>query len=284
MDRVSIAAVQRKKLCGERISVLTVYDYPFARLADQAGIDCLLVSDVLGQVGLGYESTVPVTLEEMVHHTKAVIRGVDRALVLSKMPFLSSAGDFPKVLSAAEQLIKVAGAKGLEVEGGAEIVPVVRSLVRSGVPVMPHIGATAQEFMRSGAFKKRAGEASEAAALLDLARELEQAGCFAVMLECVPAEVAERMSAMLRIPVIGIGAGARCDGQILVSQDLLGLFDRFVPKFVKVYRRLGDEVLEGFREFRREVEEGAFPAAENAYAMDPQQLEALERLLEESGS
>jgi 3-methyl-2-oxobutanoate hydroxymethyltransferase len=281
MKRVSIATVWKKKREGEKITCLTVYDYPFARLADEAGIDCLLVSDVLGQVGLGYESTVPVSLEEMVHHTKAVIRGVSRAMVIAKMPFLSSAGDFQRALESAEALVKQAGAQGLEVEGGAEIVPVVAGLVRAGIPVMPHIGATVQQYLRSGTFKTQGTDAASAGELIDLAIKLQEAGAFAVMLECVPAEVARIMSRRLKIPVIGIGSGACCDGQILVTQDLLGLFDRFVPKFVKVYRELSREVQTAFQEFREEVQNGAFPASEHSYSMDAEQLEELKRLFKD---
>jgi 3-methyl-2-oxobutanoate hydroxymethyltransferase len=280
MSRVSISGLQKKKQKGEKITVLTVYDYPFARLADEAGIDCLLVSDVLGQVGLGCESTVPVTVEQMVHHTKAVLRGSSRALVLAKMPFLSGAGGFFRALDPAERLIKEAGALGLEVEGGREILPVVSGLVQAGIPVMPHIGATVQTYLRSGVFRTQAKEAVDAVDLLGLAVQLEAAGAFAIMLECVPAEVAGAMSRRLKIPVIGIGSGPECDGQLLVSQDLLGLFERFVPRFVKVYRQLGQEVLSAFREFRDEVAGGAFPAPEHGTAMGAAQLETMKRMLE----
>jgi 3-methyl-2-oxobutanoate hydroxymethyltransferase len=280
MKKVTISGLHKKKQAAEKITVLTAYDYPFARLADEAGIDCLLVSDVLGQVGLGYESTVPVTLEQIVHHTKAVLRGSNRALVLAKMPFLSGAGDFQRALESAERLVKEAGAQGLEIEGGPEILPVVSGLVAAGIPVMPHIGATVQTYLHTGVFRNQGTKGVEAKALLDLAEELAAAGAFAIMLECVPAEVAEAMSRRLKIPVIGIGSGAGCDGQILVAQDLLGLFDRFVPKFVKVYRRLGQEVLAAFREFRGEVESGAFPSSEQSTPMQAEQLEEMKRLLE----
>lgn len=280
MSRVTISALHKKKQRAEKITILTVYDYPFARLADEAGIDCLLVSDVLGQVGLGCESTVPVTLEQMVHHTKAVLRGSSRALVLAKMPFLSGAGGFSRALESAERLIKEAGARGLEVEGGREILPVVSGLVQAGIPVMPHIGATVQTYLRSGVFRTQAKEAVGAKNLLDLAVELEAAGALAIMLECVPAEVAGAMSRRLKIPVIGIGSGPDCDGQLLVSQDLLGLFERFVPRFVKVYRRLGQEALAAFREFREEVANGAFPVSEHSTAMDAAELETMKRMLE----
>jgi 3-methyl-2-oxobutanoate hydroxymethyltransferase len=280
MSRVTISGLHKKKQRGEKITVLTVYDYPFARLADEAGIDCLLVSDVLGQVGLGYESTVPVTLEQMLHHTKAVQRGSSRALVIAKMPFLSGAGDFHRALDSASPLIKEAGACGLEVEGGREILPVVSGLVQAGIPVMPHIGATVQTYMRCGVFRAQAKDPEQARDLLDLALELEAAGAFAIMLECVPSEVARAMSRQLKIPVIGIGSGPDCDGQILVAQDLLGLFERFLPKFVKVYRQLGQEVLAAFREFRDEVAGGVFPASEHSTSMEDGQLERLESMLE----
>jgi 3-methyl-2-oxobutanoate hydroxymethyltransferase len=280
MKAVTISGLHKKKQRGEKITVLTVYDYPMARLADEAGIDCLLVSDVLGPVGLGYESTVPVTLEQMVHHTKAVLRGSSRALVLAKIPFLCAAGDFLRAIESADRLIKEAGARGLEVEGGREILPVVSGLVRAGLPVMPHIGATVQRYLHSGVFATQGKRACEAKALLDLALELEAAGAFAVMLECVPTEVAEAMSRRLAIPVIGIGSGPGCDGQLLVAQDLLGMFDRFLPRFVKVYRQLGQEALAAFRRFREEVAGGAFPAAEHSTSMEAGQLEEMKRLLE----
>jgi 3-methyl-2-oxobutanoate hydroxymethyltransferase len=216
----------------------------------------------------------------MVLHTKAVRTGSSRALVIAKMPFLSAAGDFQKTLEFAERLIKEGGARGLEVEGDTEILTTVSALVRSGIPVMPHIGATVQTYLRSGVFRTQAKDGAGAKALIDLALRLEAAGAFAVMLECVPAEVAESMSRRLDIPVFGIGSGPACDGQILVAQDLLGLFDRFMPKFVKVYRHLGQEVSAAFREFRDEVESGTFPAAEHTTSMDQQQLAELFRLLE----
>jgi 3-methyl-2-oxobutanoate hydroxymethyltransferase len=280
MSQVTISFLQKKKQRAEKITALAVHDYPFARLADEAGIDCLLVSDVLGQVGLGYESTVPVTLEEMVHHTKAVLRGSSRALVIAKMPFLCGAGNFNRALESAERLIKEAGARGLEVEGGREILPIVSGLVQAGIPVMPHIGATVQSYLRSGVFRTQAKEAAQAADLLDLALGLEAAGAFAIMLECVPAEVAGASRRRLKIPVIGIGSGPDCDGQLLVAQDLLGLFERFVPGFVKVYRQLGQEVLAAFREFRDDVAGGVFPASEHSTSMEEGQLEGMKRMLE----
>jgi len=276
---VTPAALQRKKERGERITMLTAYDYPLARLADQAGIDCLLVSDVLGQVGLGYASTLPVTVEEIAHHTRAVLRGTSRAFVIAKMPQFAAAVSRADTIRNAEALVKRAGAGGLEIEGGPEIVPVTRELAALGIPVMPHIGLTGQHALRYGSFAVQGRGAEEARRLVELALELERAGAFALMLECVPSEVAGRIRTAARIPVLGIGAGVDCDGQILVAQDMLGLFDRFVPKFVKVYRNLSAEILGAFREFRQEVESGSFPAVEHSYFMDAEERERLAGLL-----
>jgi len=280
MKKVTISALQKKKKRGEKITVLTAYDYPFARLADEAGIDCLLVSDVLGQVGLGYDSTVPVSLDEIVHHTRAVLKGASRALVVAKMPFLSTAGSFDKVLDAAGVLIKETGAHALEIEGGEEILLVVEMLVQAGIPVMPHIGLTAQHFLRTGSFGFQGSTAESARRILKLAVDLQEAGAFAVMLECVPGEVAAIMTEKLTIPVIGIGSGAGCDGQILVPQDMLGLFDKFVPKFVKVYRNLSEDIQAAFRQYKEDVQSGSFPGNEHTVSMKPDQLEELRKGME----
>jgi 3-methyl-2-oxobutanoate hydroxymethyltransferase len=272
---VTPAALQRRKARGEKITVLTAYDYPLARLADQAGIDCLLVSDVLGQVGLGYPSTLPVTVEEVAHHTRAVLRGVRRAFVMAKMPQFSTAVSRSQAVRNAEALVKGAGAGGLEVEGGPEILPVVRTLADLGIPVMAHIGLTGQYALRHGSFAVQGRRAPEARRLLDLAGGLERAGAFALMVECIPAEVASLIRDAAGIPVLGIGSGPHCDGQILVPQDMLGLFDRFVPRFVKTYRNLAPEILGAFREFKEDVEAGRFPGAAQTYSMEPGELERL---------
>jgi 3-methyl-2-oxobutanoate hydroxymethyltransferase len=274
---VTPSSLLRQKQRGEKITVLTAYDYPLARLADQAGIDCLLVSDVLGQVGLGYASTLPVTVEEIAHHTRAVLRGVSRAFVIAKMPQFATAVSRSQTVRNAEILVKGAGAGGLEIEGGRETLPVVRTLSELGIPVMPHIGLTGQHALRHGNFAVQGRRAEEARGLLELARGLERAGAFALMLECVPAELAGLIREAAGIPVLGIGAGPSCDGQILVPQDMLGLFDRFVPKFVKVYRNLSREILAAFAEFKGEVQAGAFPGPEHLYSMDPEQLRQLLR-------
>lgn len=277
---ISINALHKRKKKGQKITVLTAYDYPFARLADSAGIDIILVSDVLGQVGLGYDSTVPVSLEEMVHHTKAVRKGVSHALVITKIPFLSASFPMGEVMQAASVLVKQAGCQGVEVEGGPEILPVVETLIKAGIPVMPHIGLTAQHFMRTGSFKVQGSTAEEAKDLLDFARRLEEAGVFAIMLECVPSELGQIMTERLSIPVLGIGSGPHCDGQILVPQDMLGLFEKFVPKFVKVYKKLGEDIVEVFRTFKEEVESSHFPEEIHSYSMDPEECKSLKKLSE----
>jgi 3-methyl-2-oxobutanoate hydroxymethyltransferase len=267
----------RMKERGEKITMLTVHDYPVARLADQAGIDCLLVSDVLGQVALGYQSTVPVTVQEIAHHTRAVLRGAARAMVLAKMPQFSVGVSRADTLRNAEILVKGAGAAALEVEGGAELLPVVGDLAALGVPVMAHIGLTGKHALRYGSFAVQGRRAAEARSLLELAVQLERAGAFALMLECIPNELAALIRDAVAIPVLGIGAGAACDGQILVPEDMLGLFDRFVPRFVKVYRNLSQEILGVFEEFKKEVQAGSFPGEEHSYTMEPAELEQLGR-------
>jgi 3-methyl-2-oxobutanoate hydroxymethyltransferase len=272
---ITISSLRKKKEKGEKITVLTAHDYPFARLADIAGIDCILVSDVLGQVGLGYNTTIPVSLEEIVHHTKAVCKAVSHAFVIAKMPFLEVAAPFADILKSAKTLVKEAGAQALEVEGDKEIIPIVRKLVRAGIPIMPHIGATTQDFMRTGQFQLKGKTAEATLELLDLARSLQDAGAFSIMLECVPVETADILSRDLQIPVFGIGAGAACDGQILVMHDMLGLYEKFVPKFVKVYCNLSVEITSALKEFTVDVKNGKFPGSEHSYNMAVEEFEKI---------
>jgi len=274
-DSITIASLQKKKEKGEKITVLTAHDYPFARLADIAGIDCILVSDVLGQVGLGYSTTIPVSLEEMVHHTKAVCRGVSHAFVIAKMPFLEVAAPFRDILKSVKILVKEAGAQALEVEGDKEIIPIVQKLVRAGIPIMPHIGATAQDFMRTGQFQLKGKTAEATRKLSDLAHSLQDAGAFAIMLECVPVETADILSRALQIPVLGVGSGAECDGQILVMHDMLGLYEKFLPKFVKVYCDLSEEITSALKAFTADVKNGKFPGSEHSYNMAVEELEKI---------
>ncbi len=244
--------------------MLTAYDYPIARLLDQAGVDIVLVGDSLGMVGLGYDSTVPVTMEEMLHHAKAVRRGVRRALLVGDMPFMSFQVNPEQAVINAGRFLKEAGCDAVKLEG-VESLAAAKAIVGIGIPVMGHLGLTPQTATRFGGFKVQGREPAAAAGLLRAAETLEAIGCFAVVLECVPDVVAKRITARLKIPTIGIGAGPSCDGQVVVTQDLLGLYDRLSPKFVKRYAELGQMATNAVREFARDVRQGRFPTAAQTF-------------------
>ncbi|MDA8164578.1 MAG: 3-methyl-2-oxobutanoate hydroxymethyltransferase [Desulfobacteraceae bacterium] len=274
--KLTIKAIIDRKREGGKITVLTAYDASFARLLDQAGIDILLVGDSLGMVVLGYDSTVPVTLEEMLHHARAVGRGRQRSLLVGDMPFLSyQSGPRDAILNGG-RFLKEARCDAVKVEGGAEIADTVRAMVRAGIPVMGHIGLTPQTASQLGGFRVQGRDAASARQLIAAARSLEEAGAFAVVLECIPDQLAGMITRQLAIPTIGIGAGPGCDGQVLVTHDLLGLFEKFVPRFVKQYANLAPMVKEAVASFRAEVEAGTFPAAAHCFPMqiDPATLEA----------
>jgi 3-methyl-2-oxobutanoate hydroxymethyltransferase len=257
--RVRVPDLKEMKRRGEKIAMLTAYDASLARLLDRAGIDILLVGDSVGMVLLGYETTLPVTLDVMVHHTRAVSRGARRALVVADMPFLTYQISVPEALRNAGRLVQEGGAQAVKIEGGRPVVEVARSLVEAGIPVMGHLGLLPQSVHQLGGFRRQARSPEEARQLTEDARLLEQAGVFAVVLESIPAEVAGAVSAELTIPVIGIGAGPHCDGQVLVSYDALGLTEGPVPPFAKEYARLGELATEAARAFARDVKEGRFP-------------------------
>ncbi len=246
---------------GERITVLTAYDWTMARLLDRAGIDVLLVGDSLGMVVLGHSTTVPVTLDMMVHHTGAVSRGARRALVVADLPFLTYQVDASETMRNAGRLVQEGGAAAVKIEGGRSVVDVTRRLSDAGVPVMGHLGLTPQSVHRIGGFRPQATSEAEAELLIEDAIALESAGAFAVVLESIPAETSGRVSAAVAIPTIGIGAGPGCDGQVLVSYDMLGLFDGPVPPFVKRYAALGEGVVDAARSFAAEVRGGRYPPA-----------------------
>ena len=274
--KLTIKAIIDRKREGGKITVLTAYDASFARLLDQAGIDILLVGDSLGMVVLGYDSTVPVTLEEMLHHARAVGRGRQRSLLVGDMPFLSyQSGPRDAILNGG-RFLKEARCDAVKVEGGAEIADTVRAMVRAGIPVMGHIGLTPQTASQLGGFRVQGRDAASARQLIAAASSLEEAGAFAVVLECIPDQLAGMITRQLAIPTIGIGAGPGCDGQVLVTHDLLGLFEKFVPRFVKQYANLAPMVKEAVASFRAEVEAGTFPAAAHCFPMqiDPATLEA----------
>ncbi len=270
--RLTVRDIQRMKTAGERIPMLTTYDYTTAQMVDAAGVPLILVGDSLGMVVLGYSSTVPVTLDDMLHHAKAVVRGAQRALVVGDLPFLTYTTP-EQALTSAGRILQEAGCQAVKVEGGAAVAPIVGRLVTAGVPVMGHLGFTPQSENTLG--KRVQGRSLEAARqLLADALALEAAGAFAIVLELVPAELAHAITGRLRVPTIGIGAGAGCDGQVQVIHDLLGLYTDFVPKHARRYRTLADEIRAAASEYARDVQDGAFPIAEHATSMDQQIVDA----------
>ncbi|MGB9886075.1 MAG: 3-methyl-2-oxobutanoate hydroxymethyltransferase [Moorellales bacterium] len=250
---------------GKKITMLTAYDYTQAQLVEEAGVDLILVGDSLGMTMLGLASTVPVTMEEMLHHTKAVVRGAPNTFVIADLPFLSYQVSREEAIRNAGRLIKEGGADAVKLEGGGPMVAVARAIVEAGIPVQGHLGLTPQTAAQLGGYKVQGREERQARQIIEDARALEEAGCFSLVLECVPMELAAEITRSLSIPVIGIGAGPHCDGQVLVFHDVLGLFRRFVPKFVKQYAQLREPIVEAFRTYVREVQEGVFPDEEHSF-------------------
>jgi len=269
--QVSIPELQKIKERGEKISMLTAYDYPTARLLDAAGVDVVLVGDTLGMVVLGYDSTVYVTLEEMIHHTKAVARGTERALLIGDLPFGSYNEGPAQAIRSATRLIKEGGCAAVKLEGGIEMVPTVRAITDVGIPVVGHVGLLPQTATRVGGFKVQARTAEDALALVESGRALEKAGAFMVVIEAVPAPVGALLSRSLVVPIIGIGAGAECDGQVLVTSDMLGIQSTMTPRYLKRYARLAETVEDAVRSYVSEVRTGTFPAEEHSYSMDPEE-------------
>ena len=258
---VTVTTLVRMKNAGEKIVALTAYDFPFARLVDEAGIHLILVGDSLGNVVQGRTSTLPVTMDEMIYHTRLVARGAQRALVVGDLPFMSYQADTAEAVRNAGRFLKEAGAAAVKLEGGAAVSDRIRAIAAAGIPVQAHIGLTPQSVHQMGGYKVQ----RDADRLLADAAEVEAAGAFSVVLEGIPADIAARITARLRIPTIGIGAGPDCDGQILVLHDLLGLNDRHRPKFVKQYARLGDTAHEALKQYADEVQKGTFPGPEHCY-------------------
>lgn len=269
--RISIPGLRAMKERGEKISMLTAYEYPTARLLDGAGVDVLLVGDTLGMVVLGYDSTSFVTLEEMIHHVKAVVRGAKGALVVGDLPFGSYNESPAQAIRSANRLVKEGGCAAVKLEGGIEMAPTVRAVVEAGIPVVGHVGLLPQTSAKVGGFKVQARSAEEAASLVESGQALENAGAFMVVIEAVPAPVGTLLSQSLEIPVIGIGAGAGCDGQVLVLVDMLGLQQTLTPRYLKRYANLADAVEEAARSYVFEVKSGSFPGEEHGYAMDPEE-------------
>jgi 3-methyl-2-oxobutanoate hydroxymethyltransferase len=262
---VTILDLQRMKAVGEKIAVLTAYDYPLARLLDLAGIDVVLVGDSAGVVMAGYDHTLPVTMEEMLYHTRAVRRGAGRALVVADMPFLSYQVDLRDARLNAGRLIKDGGAQAVKLEGGANVAETIQAIVAMDIPVMAHIGLTPQSIHRMGGYRVQGRQAEQARALLADARAVAAAGAFALVLEGIPAVLAREITAAVPIPTIGIGAGVDCDGQVLVIHDILGLCEKYSPKFVKRYADVAGLISSAVGEYIREVKSGEFPTADHSF-------------------
>lgn len=272
--KITLLDLAAKKRAGRPITMLTAYDYSSALLVDQAGIDMILVGDSLAMVMLGLQSTVPITMEEMLHHCRAVARGAKSAFLVGDMPFMSYQADRSEAVRNAGRFLKEGAMESIKLEGGREITTTIEAIIKAGIPVMGHIGLTPQSVSKLGGYRVQGKEAAGAKALLDDALALEQAGCYSIVLEAVPAPVAAVISQRLSIPTIGIGAGAGCDGQVLVYHDLLGLFDRFQPKFVKQYADIGQQISQALADFTAEVLDGHFPADEHTYPIDEAEYQA----------
>ncbi|WP_238457066.1 3-methyl-2-oxobutanoate hydroxymethyltransferase [Desulforamulus putei] len=260
---------------GTPIAMLTAYDYPMATLVDASGIDAILVGDSLGNVVLGYDSTVPVTMEDMIHHVRAVSRGVKRAMVVADMPFLSYHISREESVRNAGRLMQEGLAQAVKLEGGSEVVDTVKAITAAGIPVMGHLGLTPQSVHQLGGFKVQGKDGEAARRLLEDAKKLEDAGVFAIVLECIPQQLAKVITESVSVPTIGIGAGIHCDGQILVTHDLLGMFSDFTPKFVKRYANLKEQILQACRDYQQEVRSKAFPGPEHVFNMAEEELKKI---------
>ncbi|MBI4460406.1 MAG: 3-methyl-2-oxobutanoate hydroxymethyltransferase [Acidobacteria bacterium] len=265
MHRVTTTHLVKMKERAEKIVTITAYDYPTACLVDEAGVDVVLVGDSLGMVVLGYETTLPVTLEEMIHHTRAVARGLKRALLAVDMPFMTYQTGPAEALRNAARLMQEAGAMAVKLEGGIEVCPQVQALVTAGIPVMGHLGLTPQSIHVFGGYKLQGRDEAAARKMLADAKALEAAGAFSVVLECIPEDLAAKITASLSIPTIGIGAGSHCDGQVLVLHDMLGIAGKVKPRFVKEYAQLGLAIRGAVEEYVSEVRTGKFPSPEHSF-------------------
>jgi len=276
----TVATFKKAKLENKKLTMLTAYDYSTAKLIDEAGVNAILVGDSLGMVMLGYENTLPVTMEDMIHHTRAVARGAKNALIIADMPFMSYQTSVYDAVKNAGRLIKEGHAHAVKLEGGEEVCPQIKAIVDASIPVMAHIGLTPQSVNVFGGFKVQGKEEETARQLIKAAKAVEEAGAFSVTLEGIPAKLAQIITRSISIPTIGIGAGNGCDGQVLVYQDMLGMFSDFVPKFVKRYANIGEEMKAAFAKFIEEVQEGVFPGEEHSYPISD---EVIDKLYKEYG-
>lgn len=275
MNKVTTSVFKEMKQRNEPITMVTAYDYPSAKLADEAGIDAILVGDSLGMVVLGYSSTIPVTIQDMVHHTKAVVRGTKRAFVVTDLPFLTYHGSFDRTLDAAAAIMQDGGADAVKLEGGAEHAETIKQLTNAGVPVMGHLGLTPQSVNQLGGYKVQGKDMASAQRLIHDAQVLEEAGVFSIVLECIPAPLAKLVSEQLSIPTIGIGAGVDCDGQVLVYHDLLNYASDLTPKFVKQYGQVAAEIKQALSKYIDEVKQKQFPGPEHSFSMKDEVIKQL---------
>lgn len=275
VSKVTTVKLKAMKQRGEKITVLTAYDYSTAKMLDQAGIDVLLVGDSLGMVILGYDSTIPVTMEDMIIHTRAVSRGTNKALVVADMPFLSYHVSIAESVKNAGRFLQEAGANAVKLEGGREIAQTVEAINAAGIPVMGHLGLTPQSVNKLGGYRVQGRDEAAARIIMNNALALQDAGVFAIVLECIPAPLAKMVTERLEVPTIGIGAGINCDGQVLVIHDLLGLYSDITPKFVKRYASLNTEIAEAVNKYKTEVKGNKFPGPEHSFEMDEGEIPKL---------
>lgn len=271
----TVSTFQKAKMEGKKVTMLTAYDYSTAKLIDEAGIDSILVGDSLGNVMLGYEDTISVTVEDMIHHGAAVARGAKEALIVIDMPFMSYQVSVNDALVNAGRLMKEGRANAVKLEGGASVCPQIKAITEAGIPVVAHLGLTPQSINAFGGYKVQGKSEQAAKKLLEDALAVQEAGAFAVVLECVPAKLAALVTQRLDITTIGIGAGNECDGQVLVYQDMLGMFTDYVPKFVKQFAKVGEMMKQAFTEYKEEVDKGEFPSQEHSYGIDDEVIEKL---------
>ncbi|RYY89356.1 MAG: 3-methyl-2-oxobutanoate hydroxymethyltransferase [Chitinophagaceae bacterium] len=265
VKRITTATLQKMKAKGQKISMLTAYDFSFARMIDEAGIDVLLVGDSASNVMAGHETTLPITLDHMIYHAQSVVRGAKRCLIVVDMPFGSYQSNGDIALASAIRIMKETGAHAIKMEGGEEIIDSVRRIISAGIPIMAHLGLTPQSIYKFGSYNVRAKEETEANKLKSDALLLEKAGCFAVVLEKIPAALAKEVSASLEIPTIGIGAGAHCDGQVLVMHDMLGINTEFRPRFLRQYLNMHEQVTGAIKQYIEDVKGGGFPTEAESY-------------------
>jgi 3-methyl-2-oxobutanoate hydroxymethyltransferase len=281
--KVTLQTIRAKKQRGEIITMLTAYDYPIASAIDRAGIDIILVGDSLGMVVLGYPNTLSVTMNDMLHHCRAVARGAHTSLLVGDMPFMSYQASTQEAIRNAGRFLQEASMDAIKLEGGRERLDAIQAIISAGIPVMGHLGLTPQSVNQLGGYRAQGRHAAQARQILDDALALQDAGCFSIVLESIPGQLAKLISERLEIATIGIGAGSGCDGQVLVTYDLLGLFDRFTPRFVKQYANLRQEMIHAFEEYKTDVTKRNFPASEHTVEMSDQEWDLLMEAMKDYG-